>query len=122
LTDTELEGWSEETETSLIAASKSTALPKSTDEKVYEDSAESGLAKSSKVIQKSPDIRQPSSPTPHERWSTLTSDDVPLLADTETSNNEEEVQPTETAAQETGKKPLIKAEYKIAFSHFLVRI
>jgi hypothetical protein len=54
---------------------------------------------------------------------------VPLLSDVDgpTNNREEEASEVATAGEEkdearkeSKKKPLIKAEYKIAFSHFLV--
>lgn len=51
-----------------------------------------------------------------ERWSM--SDDAPLLVNDEQADQNEETPAAEVPKQE--KKPLISAEYKIAFSHFMV--
>jgi hypothetical protein len=120
LAGVELEEWDDEAKTAAIPTTNSAASPELMDEKVQKDSAESSTRSSPNVAKTSAEGINPRSPASHERWSTSTSDDVPLLADTEeTTNNGEEDQPPE-ATEGKDKKPLIKAEYKIAFSHFLV--
>lgn len=66
---------------------------------------------------RSPSFDEPESPTSPNSWSSP--DNVPLLSDVDEKANEEE-KAVEDPKEET-KKGFSSAEYRVAFSHFVVR-